>query len=70
MSKVIGFEIERLTEQHDDLSWALSVLRGSGVELDSRQAAINVLTSLTEYGCTDLIRRASCAALSARHIPA
>ena len=70
MSKVIGCDIERLTEQHDDLSWALSVLRGRGDELDSRQAAINVLTSLTEYGCTDLIRRSSCAALSARHTPA
>ena len=70
MSKVISCDIERLTEQHSDLAWALSVLRGRGDGLDSRQAAINVLTSLTEYGCTDLIRRASCAALSARHIPA
>ena len=64
------FDQELLTEQHDDLSWALSVLRGEGDDQDSEGGALNLLGLLAQHGCTDLIRRASSAALSTRYVQA
>lgn len=56
---------EALTEQHADLGWSLDVLRGRGDVHESQEAALNMLAQLAQSGCTDLIRRASRAALSA-----
>ena len=63
-------DTEELAEQHADLDWSFTVLRGRGDEHDSQGAAINMLRQLAQSGCTDLIRRASSAALSTRHIQA
>lgn len=63
-------DTETLTEQHADLEWSFTVLRGRGDEHDTQGAAINMLRQLAQYGCTDLIRRSSSAALSTRHIQA
>lgn len=70
MGNAIIHDTEKLAEQHADLDWSFSVLRGRGDDQDSQGAAINMLRQLAQYGCTDLIRRSSSAALSARHIQA
>ena len=67
MGSSTQFDQELLAEQHSDLSWALSVLRGKGDDQDSQGAAINMLLQMAQYGCTDLIRRSSVAALGAKH---
>jgi hypothetical protein len=58
---------ESLAEQHLDLDWARSVLRGRRVEQDNQGAAINMLQRLTHYGCTEVIRRLAGTTLSTRH---
>lgn len=70
MGNAINHEAETLAEQHADLDWSCTVLRGRGDDQDSQGAAINMLRQLAQSGCTDLIRRASSAALSARHTQA
>ena len=67
MGSSTQFDQELLAEQHADLSWALSVLRGKGDDQDSEGAALNMLGLLAQYGCTDLIRRSSFIALGAKH---
>lgn len=63
-------DTETLAEQHADLEWSFTVLRGRGDEHDTQGAAINMLRQLAHSGCTDLIRRSSSAALSTRRIQA
>lgn len=70
MGSSTQFDQELLAEQRDDLTWALSVLRGEGDDQDSEGGALNMLWMLAQSGCTDMIRRASVAALSTRHVPA
>ena len=68
MGSSTQFDQELLAEQHADMSWALTVLRGKGDDKDSEGSALNMLRLLVQYGCTDLIRRASSVALSTRHV--
>lgn len=70
MGNATSHDTDTLAEQHADLEWSRAVLRGRGDELDSREGAINMLQLLAQHGCTDLIRRSSCAALGSRHIQA
>lgn len=48
---------ERLTEQNEDLDWAIDVLSpNSQADVWQRSAATNVLIVLTKYGATQHIR--------------